>query len=64
MTESPTVRTRVDDHLWRITLDRPDRGNAVDPTLARHLLAAIRDRPPATLAILLDGSGPHFLRRR
>jgi hypothetical protein len=36
MTESPTVRTRVDDHLWRITVDRPDRGNAVDPAPPRR----------------------------
>lgn len=60
MNRATTVRTRVDDELWHVTLDRPDRGNAVDPTLARDLLAALRDRPPATRAVLLDGSGPHF----
>src|SRR5689334_8336595 len=57
---SPRVLTEVDDDVWRITLDRPDAGNAIDPAMARELAAALRERPAATRAVLLLGNGPRF----
>ncbi|MCV2489581.1 enoyl-CoA hydratase-related protein [Geodermatophilus sp. YIM 151500] len=54
------VRTEVDGDLWRITLARPDTGNAVDPALARQLAAAFADRPEGTRAVLLLADGPRF----
>jgi 2-(1,2-epoxy-1,2-dihydrophenyl)acetyl-CoA isomerase len=57
---SPRVLTEADDDVWRITLDRPDTGNAIDPEMARGLAAAVRDRPDDTRAVLILGNGPRF----
>jgi 2-(1,2-epoxy-1,2-dihydrophenyl)acetyl-CoA isomerase len=59
MTEAP-VLTEVDGDVWRITLDRPETGNALDPDLAEALTAAFTDRPTETRAVLLLGNGPRF----
>ncbi|HEY4625291.1 MAG TPA: enoyl-CoA hydratase-related protein [Blastococcus sp.] len=58
--ERPPVLTDVVGDVWRITLDRPDTGNAVDPALAEALAAAFADRPPQTRAVLLLGNGSRF----
>src|SRR6478672_12600669 len=63
MTEAPRqgpVRTEVDGDVWRITLDRPETGNALDPALASALAAALTDRPTDTRAVLLLGNGGRF----
>jgi 2-(1,2-epoxy-1,2-dihydrophenyl)acetyl-CoA isomerase len=52
--------TEADGDVWRITLDRPERGNSLTPALARELAAAFRDRPAETRAVLLLGNGPRF----
>lgn len=57
---SPRVLTEVDGDVWRITLDRPEAGNAIDPELAAELAAALRDRPADGRAVLLLGNGPRF----
>jgi 2-(1,2-epoxy-1,2-dihydrophenyl)acetyl-CoA isomerase len=56
----PRVRTELDGEVWRITLDRPEAGNAVDPAMARDLTAALADRPDAARAVLLLGEGERF----
>ncbi|MGY1615747.1 enoyl-CoA hydratase/isomerase family protein [Geodermatophilus sp. SYSU D00691] len=58
--ERPRVLTEVDGHVWRITLDRPEAGNALDPALAHQLAAALRDRPAQTRVVLLLANGPRF----
>jgi enoyl-CoA hydratase/carnithine racemase len=58
--ERPPVLTEVDGEVWRITLDRPQAGNALTPGLAAELAAAFRNRPAATRAVLLLGNGPRF----
>jgi 2-(1,2-epoxy-1,2-dihydrophenyl)acetyl-CoA isomerase len=61
MTEPATrVTTALDGDVWRITLDSPDTGNAVDLTMAHQLGAALADRPRETRAVLLLGNGPRF----
>jgi enoyl-CoA hydratase/carnithine racemase len=35
------VRTGADRDVWRITLDHPEAGNALDPQMAHELEAAI-----------------------
>jgi 2-(1,2-epoxy-1,2-dihydrophenyl)acetyl-CoA isomerase len=63
MTEQPDrspVATALDGAVWRITLDRPDTGNALDPALAAALDAALRARPDEARAVLLLGNGPRF----
>ncbi len=54
------VLTEVDGDLWRITLDRPEAGNALTPALAAELAAAFTNRPEETRTVLLLGNGPRF----
>jgi 2-(1,2-epoxy-1,2-dihydrophenyl)acetyl-CoA isomerase len=58
--DAQRVLTEVDGDVWRITLNRPEQGNALDPAMAQELSAAIRARPEATRAVLLLGNGPRF----
>jgi 2-(1,2-epoxy-1,2-dihydrophenyl)acetyl-CoA isomerase len=60
MTDKPRVLTGVDGDVWRVTLDRPDAGNALDLQMAAELTAAFRDRPEQTRVVLLLGNGPRF----
>ena len=63
MTSSATTRrvsTAVDGDVWRITLDRPEAGNAIDLALADALVQALADRPAETRTVLLLGAGPRF----
>jgi enoyl-CoA hydratase/carnithine racemase len=63
MTESqgrPSVLTDVDGDVWRITLDRPETGNAIDPAMAAALAAALAARPEQTRTVLLLANGPRF----
>jgi enoyl-CoA hydratase/carnithine racemase len=63
MTEAqdrPTVLTETDGDVWRITLDRPETGNALTPQLATDLAAALAARPEQTRAVLLLANGPRF----
>ena len=56
----PPVRTEIDGDVWRVTLDRPEAGNALDPQMAAELTTAIRERPEQTRVVLLLGNGPRF----
>jgi 2-(1,2-epoxy-1,2-dihydrophenyl)acetyl-CoA isomerase len=58
--DAQRVLTEVDGDVWRITLNRPEDGNALDPAMAAELTAAIGSRPEATRAVLLLGNGPRF----
>src|SRR4051794_39575902 len=58
--ERPLVLTEVEGDVWRITLDRPEAGNALDNALAAELKAAFQQRPEQTRAVLLLGNGPRF----
>jgi 2-(1,2-epoxy-1,2-dihydrophenyl)acetyl-CoA isomerase len=61
MTDAPLrVRAEADGEIWRITLDRPEAGNALDPAMALQLAAAFRDRPEGSRAVLLLGNGGRF----
>ncbi len=56
----PTVLTEIDGEVWRITLDSPETGNAVTPSLAADLAAALAERPDAARAVLLLANGKRF----
>ncbi len=58
--ERPRVLTEVDGDVWRITFDRPETGNALDPAMAEELAAALTGRPEQTRAVLILGNGPRF----
>jgi 2-(1,2-epoxy-1,2-dihydrophenyl)acetyl-CoA isomerase len=57
---SDGVLTELDGDVWRITLDRPDTGNAIDAELAAALSGAVRERPDGARAVLLLAAGPRF----
>jgi 2-(1,2-epoxy-1,2-dihydrophenyl)acetyl-CoA isomerase len=58
--DRPRLLTEVDGDVWRITLDRPEAGNAIDPALAAQLSDALRGRPEQTRTVLLLANGPRF----
>ncbi|MGY2085186.1 enoyl-CoA hydratase/isomerase family protein [Blastococcus sp. SYSU DS0539] len=63
MTEAqdrPHVLTRLDGEVWRITLDRPETGNALTPELVVQLAAALAARPEQSRAVLILANGPRF----
>ena len=56
----PSVLTEIDGDVWRITLDRPETGNALTPALAAELASALAGRPDDTRAVLLRANGERF----
>jgi 2-(1,2-epoxy-1,2-dihydrophenyl)acetyl-CoA isomerase len=58
--ERARVRGDRDGDVWRVTLDDPDRGNLVDPAMARQLAAALAARPDDARVVLLTAEGPRF----
>jgi enoyl-CoA hydratase len=63
MTFEPTTMTyEVTDRVARITLNRPERGNGLTPTLISELATCVEraDLDPAVHVILLAGNGKGF----
>ncbi|MDX1509848.1 MAG: crotonase/enoyl-CoA hydratase family protein [Nitriliruptorales bacterium] len=62
MDDLQTITYVVDDGIGRITLNRPDRGNGLTPTLIRELAETVEDADldPAVRVILLAGNGKGF----
>ena len=54
------IQSEVVDSITTITLDRPDKRNAMTPGMLEQLLAAIDAVPDDTRAVVLRGSGPTF----
>lgn len=57
-----TIRYIVSERIARLVLNRPERFNAINPTLARELEAAVAEanRDDAVHVIVLEGAGPGF----
>jgi enoyl-CoA hydratase len=56
-----TVHREQRDGVTLVTLDRPDRRNALDPAACAELAAAVDEAVAAgTRALVLTGAGPHF----
>lgn len=57
-----SVLQSVDGNVGRITLNRPDRMNAIDVALATHLAHALGElgRDPAVNVVVIAGSGGNF----
>jgi enoyl-CoA hydratase len=62
MSEQRVVRYEVGDRVARLTLDRPERGNAITPRLIAELVECVRraDLDPEVHVLLLAGAGPGF----
>jgi 2-(1,2-epoxy-1,2-dihydrophenyl)acetyl-CoA isomerase len=56
----PRVLAEAEGDVWRITLNRPEAGNALDPAMAAQLAASFRDRPADTRAVLILADGERF----
>jgi 2-(1,2-epoxy-1,2-dihydrophenyl)acetyl-CoA isomerase len=50
----------MEDDVWRVTLDRPEAGNAIDLAMASDLGAALHRIPRGARAVLVDAAGPRF----
>ncbi len=62
MSEPTTLTYTVEDRVARITLDRPERGNGLTPTLIAELAASVEraDLSPDVHVLLLSGNGKGF----
>jgi len=62
MTTENTVRSRFDDGVLLLTLNRPDRGNAWNGAMSCACFGALEDaaRNPAVRAIVITGAGTAF----
>jgi 2-(1,2-epoxy-1,2-dihydrophenyl)acetyl-CoA isomerase len=60
MERAGSVLSELDGDVWRITLNRPEAGNAIDPRMAAELTAALEARPESARTVLLLGNGPRF----
>jgi len=62
MTEQPRVRVDVDDHVAVVTLNRPDKHNALDAAMFEGILAAAAEvaETPGVRAVVLHGDGKSF----
>ncbi len=57
-----TLALRLEQHVATVSLNRPDKANAMDPTLWRELPRCFDwlDREPSVRAVVLAGEGRHF----
>jgi enoyl-CoA hydratase len=62
MSDGPPVRYEVDDRVARLTLNRPERGNGLTPSLIAELVDCVRraDLDPHVHVLLLAGAGSGF----
>ena len=61
MTEYETIKFEQSGPITRITLNRPDAANGMNPTMTRELAnAAARCDTDATKVVVLTGSGRFF----
>jgi enoyl-CoA hydratase/carnithine racemase len=62
MTQSSTIMYEVNDHIATITLNRPDRLNALLPDMGPHYADLLRraDADPDVRAIIVTGAGRGF----
>ncbi len=62
MSDLQTMTYEVGERIARITLDRPERGNGLTPTLLAELAACVEraDLDPAVHVLLLAGNGKGF----
>jgi enoyl-CoA hydratase len=48
------------EHVRVVTLDRPERRNALDDATLEAIAAAVAEAPPGTRALVVRGEGGHF----
>src|SRR3954464_4131757 len=60
--EEPRVRIDVEDHVAVVSLNRPDKHNALDGAMFEGILAAAEEvaETPGVRAVVLHGNGKSF----
>ena len=58
----PTIKTRVEDTILFVSIDRPEKRNALTPDMIDAISAAVRsaDDNPAVRAVVVHATGPIF----
>ena len=58
----PTIKTRLDDAILLVSIDRPEKRNALTPDMIDAIAAAVRtaDDNPAVRAVVVHAEGPIF----
>jgi methylglutaconyl-CoA hydratase len=54
------IRTSVNDAVYSVVIDRPEKRNALTPEMQDAMLAAVRGLPDSARVLLLRGEGPVF----
>lgn len=56
------IKTRIEDHVFHITLNRPEKRNAFTPTMAEEIIYAIAyaHYNPSIRCVILSAEGPVF----
>ena len=62
MADYTSILYRVDDRIARITLNRPEKRNALNMTMRDEIVAALRaaERDDEVSVVLIEGAGPSF----
>jgi enoyl-CoA hydratase len=62
MTEYTSILYEVEDRIARVTLNRPEKRNALSATLRDEVVTALRaaERDDAVSIVLIEGAGPSF----
>ena len=62
MTTHPHIKSRVDEEILYVTIDRAEKRNALSPAMIAALSAAVRsaDELPHVRAVIVHGEGPVF----
>ncbi|REK06757.1 MAG: enoyl-CoA hydratase/isomerase family protein [Planctomycetota bacterium] len=58
----PHIKTRLEEAIWIVTIDRPAKRNALTPEMIEALSAAVReaDDQPEVRAVIVNAEGPVF----
>ena len=62
MSGRSTSKSRIDDGVLRLHLNRPDKRNAIDDSMVAAMIDSVdaAGRDEAVRAIVLSGEGDHF----
>lgn len=54
------VESKLEDHIWKVTLNRPEKHNAFDAAMIAALSAALQSIPNEARLVLITGNGRSF----
>ena len=62
MSEYTSIEYRVEDSVARLTLNRPEKRNALNSTIRDEIVSALKaaERDDEVRVVLIEGAGPSF----